>query len=363
MPSDNKSTLPTIRWGIVGTGLISSWFVEDLTVERPDAKAHHIIQAIGSSSTEKGQAFVRKHIPNTSPTVHGTYEGLFNDSDVDVLYIGTPHAFHKDNALAAIASGKHVLVEKPFTINAKEARIVLEAAKAKGVFVMEAMWTRFTPLVKSLWQKIFEEKVIGDVRRTFCDFGLDMDFPSLPPDSRLKSRELGAGSLLDIGVYSLTWGLLTLEGPTDHESPMVVALQSLVDEVDVTTSVLLQYPSTGRQGILTSMLESRTDAVFARIEGTTGFVTIEGPAASAPTSFTIYPKVSDPISGYGAKGETFSFEQPGKGFFYEADAVAVDVAKGKLENDVVPHALTLRVMELMDEIRRQGGATFPQNGA
>jgi predicted dehydrogenase len=113
------------------------------------------------------------------------------------------HAFHKKNCLDAIAAGKHVLCEKAFTITSKEAEAVFAAARAKDIFIMEAMWTRFTPLVLTLQKKLFEEKVIGDVRRTFCDFGLDMDIAPLGVDSRLKSPGLGAGSLLDIGISDL----------------------------------------------------------------------------------------------------------------------------------------------------------------
>src|ERR1700761_1781610 len=142
--------LPTLRWGIIATGLISSWFVEDLVLSRSDAKARHIIQAIGSSSLEKGQSFAQKFIPHLSPTIYSSYAEVYADPSVDIVYIGTPHAFHARNCLDAIAAGKHVLCEKAFTLTAAEARRVLAAAADRGVFVMEAMWTRFYPLLRSL---------------------------------------------------------------------------------------------------------------------------------------------------------------------------------------------------------------------
>lgn len=179
-------------------------FVEDLVLPRKDARAHHVIQAIGSSSQEKGQAFASKYAPEASPTIYCSYEGVYSDPNVDIVYIRTPHAFHKKDALDAVAASKHVLCEKAFTITAKETRQVLAAAKAKGIFIMEAMWTRFTPLVMTLQKKLHEERVIGNIRRTFCDFGTEMDIAALGPESRLKNPELGAGSLLDIGIYSLT---------------------------------------------------------------------------------------------------------------------------------------------------------------
>ena len=366
--SDSLS-LATLRWGIIATGLISSWFVEDLVLERKDARAKHIVQAVGSSSFDKGKAFVEKHAPNASPTVYGSYDEVYADPNVDIIYIGTPHAFHKKNCLDAIAAGKHVLCEKAFTINAKETQEVLAAAKEKGVFVMEAMWTRFHPLVLALRKMLHEDKVIGDIRRTFCDFGLEMNIAALGPESRLKNPELGAGSLLDIGIYSLTWGLITLDSEVGEAANRVniVATQTLSDEIDIASSILLHYPRSGRQGILTSTTEIKSDSLFCRIEGTEGYITVQGMAASAPGSFTVYSKNAGSATGdvqgevKVPKGKTYTFEKDGKGFFWEADAVAVDIAACRKESAIMPHAETLRVMRILDEARRQGGARFPQD--
>jgi predicted dehydrogenase len=230
---------------------------------------------------------------------------------------------------------------------------VFAAVRAKDIFIIEAMWTRFTPLVLILQKKLFEEKVIGDVRRTFCDFSLDMDIAPLGIDSRLKSPGLGAGSLLDIGIYSLTRGLLTLDARIGEqaEKPNVVAVQALSDQIDIGSSVLLQYPSTGRQDILTSTTESKTDRAFCRIEGTQGYIIVEGIAASAPDTFIVYSKNPDSakgnVSGMTVKpnGEVFKFNRVDMGFYWEADAGAVDIVEGKRENAIMPHAETLRLMK------------------
>ncbi|SPO03572.1 related to dimeric dihydrodiol dehydrogenase [Cephalotrichum gorgonifer] len=341
---------PTIRWGIVATGLISSWFVQDLVLSRSDAKANHIVQAVGSSSLEKGKAFVATHIPGTAPTVYGTYEQVYADPDVDVVYIGTPHAFHKENCLDAIRHGKNILCEKAFTLNVAEAREVFEAAEKKGVFVMEAMWTRFFPLVKTLQKLLHTDKVIGDVHRVFCDFGLKIDIASLPAESRYKDLSLGAGSLLDIGIYSLTWGLV---GLGQAEKPKVVASQHLIHGVDVASSMVISF-SGGQQGILTSSTNARTARNFCRIEGTKGIVVVEGDAASVPGFFTVYLDGSE-------EGKKYDFEKPGRGFYWEADAVALDINVGRKQNeDTMPWVETIRVLEILDEVRRQGGARFPQ---
>lgn len=353
------SDKPTIRWGIIGTGMISSWFIVDVTLPRPDAKANHVFQAIGSSSVAKGKLFAEKYLPGKSPTVYGSYNDVYADPDVDIVYIGTPHAFHKQNCLDAIRHGKNILCEKPFTVTAKEAKEVLEAAKQKGVFVMEAMWTRHFPIVQAIQKALHEDKVIGDVRRAFCDFAQDQNFAQLSPDSRLKDVSLGAGVLLDLGVYPLTWILLSLEpilGATGQaeETPKVAALQSIVEGVDTATTIVTLYAD-GRQGVATCHMGVKTDTLeFARINGTEGTLVVEGGAAPVPTAYRI--KKLD------GSEQKFVFDRyNGRGFFWEADAVALDIAAKKTESAVMPWAETIRVMELTDEARRQGGAKFPQD--
>ncbi|KAE9373066.1 NAD(P)-binding protein [Stipitochalara longipes BDJ] len=349
--------LPTLRWGIIGTGWISTEVIKDLLIPREDAKATHIIQAIGCSSFKKGQSFARSVLPNLTPTIYGSYSECYNDPNVDLIYIGTPHAFHKQSCLEAIAAGKHILCEKSFTLNARDATEVFAAAKEHGVFVMEAMWTRFFPLTQALHRVLHEDKLVGDIVRVFADFGLDMDIKNLGPESRLRNKALGAGSLLDIGIYSLTWGLLCLdEGVGEKaEMPKVTSFQTLTDGVDTTSSILLFYPKTGRQGILTSTLSVKTDKVFVRVEGTKGTIFVEGQAASCPSRFRFVPKGKD------QKEVVFGFDNPGAGFFYEADAVALDIRAERKENAIMPWSETIRVLDIMDGIRHENGALFPQD--
>jgi predicted dehydrogenase len=153
--------LPVLRWGIVGKfdilsviisrsnipspgcGLISSWFVADLVLPRLEAPTNHVIQALGSSSVSKGHSFAEKHCPSHHPSIYPYYDDVYNDPEVDIVYVGTPHVFHLQNALGAIKGGKHVLVEKPMTINARDAEILVSAAKEKGVFLMEGALNYF----------------------------------------------------------------------------------------------------------------------------------------------------------------------------------------------------------------------------
>ncbi|CAH0028185.1 unnamed protein product [Clonostachys rhizophaga] len=360
-------SIPTCRWGIITTGLISSWFVADLAMPRSDAKANHIIQAIGSSSVEKGNDFVAKHLkdaPNQKPAVYGSYAEVYNDPNVDCIYIGSPHGFHKRDCLEAIAAGKNVLCEKAFAINAAEAREVFDAAKKKGVYVAEAMWLRHRPMVAELRKILYEDKTIGEVFRTTSDFQMYVDMANLPSTSRLRNLDLGAGSLLDIGIYPLTWNILTLEpdAPAPRPKPKILAAQSFVEGVEVTTSAILHYPESGRQGIITSTTEKRSGSkkIVATIDGTNGFIEVEGQAPSHPHSFTVYPKWTGDEK---PEGKKYDFVRPQQGFIYEADNTALDLAAGKKESAIMPWSETIRVLEIMDEIRRQGGTVYPVDKA
>lgn len=311
----------------------------------------------------------------TKPVLYGTYEELYNDPEIDCIYIGSPHGLHYRDCMAAINAGKNVLCEKAFTINAREARSVFEAAKAKGVYVAEAMWLRHRPMIAEIRKQLYEDKVIGDVTRTKCDFHAYWDLDALPETSRLKNLELGAGTLLDIGIYSLTWAILTLDPSTTaaggtkaaaqseigSEKPKVLATQSFKGNVEVATSAILHYPSSGRQGVITSTGSSPRDGshCFGTIEGTDGFIELEGNAPSHPTAFVVYPRWSESTKPEGKRYE-WSLK-PRQGFQFEADNTALDLQAGRKESPIMPWSETIHVMEIMDEIRRQGGTKYPQD--
>lgn len=347
--------------------MISSWFVEDLLISRPDAKVKHIVQAIGSSSISKGQDFSKQFCPKSEPAIYGSYGEVYADPNVDIVYIGTPHAFHKQNCLDAIEAGKPILCEKAFTLNARDAKEVFARALEKRVYVAEAMWLRHRPLVQDLQRMIHKEKVIGDVFRVYSEFGLGLDIASLPEGSRYKQLHLGAGSLLDLGIYTLTWAILGLDPgtPAESERPKILAAQSHHGDVEVTSSVILHYASTGRQGVVTSTtMATGNPDVLARIQGTNGTIEVHGTVPSDPDAFTVYSKFErDQTLGTIGRNavKTHDYKPIGRGYYWEADNAALDVLAGKLESDVMPWSETIRVMEIMDEIRRQGGTVYPQD--
>lgn len=338
---------------------------------RPDAKAKHIIHAIGASSLDKGRAFAARYIPTAvadappPPKLYASYDEVYADPAVDCVYIGTPHGFHKRDCLAAIAAGKNVLCEKAFTLNAREAREVLDAARQRGVYVAEAMWLRHRPMVADLRRLLYEERVIGDVFRATSEFQMYMDIDNLPPTSRYKDVSLGAGSMLDIGIYSLTWNILLLDPgvPRKPETPTILAAQSFRQGIEVTTSAILKFPQTQRQGVLLATTERKNGdkrKVIATVDGTDGFVEVLGAAPSHPSSFVVYPKWTGSEK---PPGKTYDYARAAQGFIYEADNTALDLAAGRKESEIMPWAETIRVMEMMDEIRRQGGTKYPQDEA
>ena len=329
-------------------------------MKRDNPLVNHIVQSIGSSSVEKGRVFAAKCCPDASPTIYGNYQQLYDDANVDIIYIGTPHAFHKKHCLEAIAAGKAVLCEKAFTLNAKEAQEVFDAAREKGVYVAEAMWLRHRPLVQQLRSAIHEENVIGEPFRMFADFGLDLDIRSLPQSSRYRDPDLGAGSLLDVGVYSLTWSLLTLDAgtPSHSEMPKVLAQQSFDEDIEVTSSILLSYPSTGRQAIATCTTNiNRGPGVIARVDGRDGYIEIAGLGGSIPHSFTIYKKNPPGSAKKHELIKKFEFPEQSRGFIHEIDNTGKDILEGRKQSSIMPWSETINVMKIM-EIRRQGGTKY-----
>ncbi|EOO01320.1 putative dimeric dihydrodiol dehydrogenase protein [Phaeoacremonium minimum UCRPA7] len=351
-------------------------FTQDILAARPDAPAKHTVVALGSSSLEKGSAFVDKVWEKTPkqprPQVYADYQGVYDDPNVDVVYVGTPHSLHKKNCLDAIAAGKHVLCEKPFTINEKEAREVVDAARHKGVFVMEAVWTRFFPLFKALHEEIIVKKSIGEVQRFFIDFGNKMPLDTLPSNSRLKDPALGAGALLDIGVYTLTYASIILgdwKVGKQHPGPIkVTSSLDIVNGIDEANVVVLDYQSTNeaskKTAICTSTFRLRGAEDFARIEGSKGSIIIFGLGVSVPGGFRCIKGLRPGFGEIDERSEkVFTVEKPEGtvGFFWEADAVAEDIAHGRNENAIIPLDETLRMMRLMDGIRREAGLIYPQD--
>jgi predicted dehydrogenase len=320
-----------IRWGIISTGNIANSFAQAFDVI-DDAE----IVAVGSRSQESADAFGDKYaIPNR----HASYEALVNDPDVDAVYIGTPHPFHKDNSLLAINAGKAVLCEKPFTVNAAEAQAVINAAQAKGVFLMEAVWTRFIPI----WVKIREliaEGAIGEIRMVGGDFGFNAPYS---PDGRLFDPALAGGGLLDVGVYPINLAWMTLGAPETVKS-MVHLGETGVDEQG---TLLFGYPN-GALAHLSYTLRVDTP-ITGYIAGTEGTIKI-GKRWFINGAFTVER---------GDEVQTFELPLDGNGYEYEIREVGRCLREGLTESPIMPHSDSLAIMHLMDALRADWGLKYP----
>ena len=326
---------PAVRWGILGAGGIAGAFARAVTQDTAST-----VVAVGSRDAAKARAFADEHLGDAGQAhVHDSYEALVADPDVDVVYVATPHSHHRDHALLAIEAGKHVLVEKAFTQSAAEADEVLTAARAQGVTVMEAMWTRFLPHVATI-HEIIARGDIGRVVTVVADHGQYFD---VPPEHRLVNPELAGGALLDLGVYPVSFAHDILGAPTS-----VTAVGQLTDTgVDGQVSVVFDYDG-GQQALLHTTLWSATPTT-ASISGTEGRIEIDG-AFYTPTSFRVVRR----------DGATQTYTTPEvQGLAFEAAEVARLVTEGRTESERMSWQGTLDVMTSLDEIRRQVGVVYP----
>jgi len=328
---DDPRTAPPIRWGILGAGGIAGSFADAV-----NAHTRAQLVAVGSRNRDRSERFATAH---HVPTTHVGYRNLVDDPQVDAVYVATPHSEHREHALLAIAAGKHVLVEKAFTRNAGEAEEVFAAARAAGVFVMEAMWTRFLPHIAALHQVIAAGE-IGEIVNVSADHGQRFPFD---PKSRLFDPQLAGGALLDLGVYPISFAHDLLGVPD-----AVHAVGQMTETgVDGQISMVLGYGSQV-QATLSTTLWSRTPT-RAHISGTEGHVQIDGPFY-APTSFTLTRN----------DGGRWTFDRPSpRGLQFEAAEVARCVAEGRTQSDRMTWDGTLEVMRTMDEVRRQIGLSYP----
>lgn len=205
------------------------------------------------------------------------------------------------------------------------------------------------PIVRDLQHMVHEEKVLGRLQRLFCDFGLDQNLESLPSTSRLRDPTLGAGALLDIGIYPLTYANIFLDGHVGEAAANPTVSSSLVVRhgIDIADNVILSYPRTQATAILTATTEYKSMPVFLRLEGSKGTLTLSGFATSAPRQYVLCIDGKESNGDYRMKA--------GFGFYYEADAVAMDILSGRTESAVIPLAESLRMMRMMDSIRKAAG--------
>lgn len=315
----------TINWGILGLGGIAEKFAQSL-VSVPNAKLY----AVGSLLADKAKKFAKKH---NAPIYYGSYEELAVDSKVDVIYVATPHVLHCENTLMCIRYGKAVLCEKPFAMNAKEVLQMVSLAKEKNVFLMEALWTRFLPtIIKTL--ELIKSGVIGEIVHMKSDFGNKAHFD---PDKRLFNKELGGGSLLDIGIYPVFIALLLLGEPDEISAEAIIGKTG----VDENFSAVFKY-NNGQLATLFSTFIANSP-VETDIYGTKGYIRINR-MWHIPTYLTLV--MNDGHS------EDIKFKYKNNGYDYEAEEVTNCLLKGQKESSVMPLDFSIKLINLLDKLRK-----------
>lgn len=318
-----------IRWGILSTGTIAKNFAE--TAAR---MGDVTIAAVSSRSLEKANAFADAY---GIPTRHASAEALARDPNVDIVYVATPHSCHYEDMKLLIAHGKHILCEKSFTTDAAQAREIFALAKEKGVFVMEAFWTKLIPVYREM-ERILASGELGEIRAVTATYGY-----TTARQARKFDAQLAGGTLLDIGIYAIGFACMALGYEFDSiKSTLVMNPEG----TDATDAILLQ------KGNAVAQLTCAIGAVMpthAAIYGTLGHLDI--PEFKNPERITLCLD-GQPSIVYAAPFEVNGYE-------YEIREAQNCVLSGKLQSDMMTHAQSIAMMEIMDEVRRQNDLVFP----
>lgn len=322
-----------IRWGILATGGIAHLFAHDLVLNG------HNIQAVGSRNQASAHAFATEF---AIPVAHASYEALVNDPEVDVIYVSTPHPFHAEHAMLALNAGKHVLIEKPFALNAREARQIVDLAASKNLLVLEAMWTRFLPHMVRI-REILAAGTLGEVRSVQADH--TQNLPN-DPEHRLNALSLGGGALLDLGVYPVSLAHDVFGVP----DTILASASFKSTGADAQIATIFRY--SGGQIATTYSASTTRGPTEASIIGTLGRIDIDS-VWYAPTGFRVF-------DGAGAVLETFvpvSFA--GRGMQFEAAEAERLIRANELSSAIMPAEESVTIMETLDAVRAQIGLRYP----
>ncbi|MNB86740.1 1,5-anhydro-D-fructose reductase [compost metagenome] len=330
MANDNAYT---IKWGILSTGWIAHKFATDLA-----NASNGIAYAVGSRTQESADEFARSH---GIPVAYATYEELVSDPEVDAIYIGTPHPFHKENALLALRAGKAVLCEKPFTVNSAELEEVVAYAREQKLFLMEAMWSRYIPANAKVREWVAAGR-IGDVRLVKADLGFRADWN---PQGRLLNPELGGGALLDVGIYPVSFASMILGPHPESVSSTVHIGETGVDEH---FSLLLTYEG-GKSASLNGGIRLKLTEE-AHVFGTDGHIVVKGTLVN--------PREAELYVG-GELVETFKDDRTSAGYCFEAEEVGRCLQAGLTESPVMTLDESVAIMRLLDQVRAQWGLKYP----
>ena len=323
-----------VKWGILGTGKIAKRFMQ-AAFYVPDAQ----VVAVSSREQHTADQFGAQY---GVPKRYGSYDALLRDPEVEIVYVATPHTLHAENTLAALQAGKHVLCEKPFTVNAQQAEAVIQAARAAGKFAMDGMWTRCFPVVREIARRI-QAGELGEIRYLQADFGFR---PAFNPASRLFAPELGGGALLDVGVYPVALAFLVLGAPKQIVSHATLGATG----VDELCSMLFLYEN-GAQAVLSASLQVEMPKQ-ANICGTLARIHMPAPWWKPSEAYL--------IRNDGAT-EHLLHPYEGDGLQFEIRHVHDCLRQGLTESPWMPLDETLAIMRVLDTLRAQWGVRYPSD--
>ncbi|MDA3845754.1 MAG: Gfo/Idh/MocA family oxidoreductase [Vallitaleaceae bacterium] len=317
-----------IRWAIIGTGRIANTFASDL-----QNTSDCIIEAVASRNQGRSDAFAIKY---GIKKAYDSYEKIAADPDIDAVYIATPHVFHKVNTIMCLRAKKAILCEKPMAINTKEMKEMIQVAKEEDVFLMEGMWTRFKPTIVEL-RKLLAGNAIGQIRYMKSDFGYMID-DDHNPDERILNKKLGGGAVLDVGVYSLAMAQMVFK-----DQPLSIVSKQIKGDtdVDLQSMAFLEYPNHAAVMMHSAINVNTRSEVY--IVGTLGNILLP----DAWFGNTMIITLDD------GKIETYSFENWGKNYTFEIDAVNKAIRDGKKEHEGMTLDDSLAIMEMVDQINNQ----------
>ncbi|GAB2519161.1 Gfo/Idh/MocA family protein [Paramicrobacterium agarici] len=326
------TTPHALRWGILAPGGIARTFTKDLQLNG------FAVTAVGSRSLERSRAFAEEF---GIERAHGSYEELVADPEVDVVYVASPHSLHAAQATLALEAGKHVLVEKAFTVTEDEARALVDLAAKRGLVVLEAMWTRYLPHMRRV-REIIADATLGEIVAVTADHTQNI---TVGPEHRMMDPHLGGGALLDLGIYPISF-VVDVLGLPDR----LTATAQLTDTgVDAQVSAVFSYSSGAMATTFSSLRGAGPNQ--ASIIGTDARIDIDRVWYTA-TSFRTTTTAGDVL-------EEFTSEVNGRGMHYQALELERLVAAGDLAGSILPPRESADIMGLLDEVRRQIGVVYP----
>jgi predicted dehydrogenase len=317
-----------IRWGIIGLGNIASQFASDLKLI-DDAE----LSGVASRNSDKADEFAKKFNCKKS---YGSYDALFADAEIDIVYIATPHDSHAELSIKAMENGKHVLCEKPLSLSYNDAVKMIEASKQYNKFFMEAFWTRFIPSIRELLSKV-KSGEIGEVKYLKADFA----YYNSELGIRLTDKKLGGGALYDIGVYPLFLSYIMLGIPKEIIAKSIYYTTG----VDLQTTMILQYESA--QSVLHAGLVSASD-MKATISGTKGRIDIDSPWFMTE-GYSIIENEEE---------KKISIPNIGKGYAHEAIECHNCIKNDQIESNLWSHQNSLDLSKMVEEVKSQIGLEF-----